>query len=61
MEVKLRGHGNSRHRLDNAWIGQVSISLDGMDSYVRNAVGGGRQIRLVGRGMDPHVQSLTTL
>ena len=60
MEVKLRGHGNSRHRWDNAWIGQVSISHDGMDSCVRNGVDGGRHIRPVGRGMDPHDQSLTT-
>ena len=61
MEVKLRGHGNSRHRWDNAWRGQVPISHDGMDSYVRNGVDGGRHIRPVGRGMDPHDQSLTTL
>ena len=57
----LQERSNSRHRLDNAWIGQVPISLDGMDSYVRNGVDGGRHIRPVGRGMDPHVQSLTTL
>jgi hypothetical protein len=61
MEVKKRGHDNSRHRWDNAWIGQVSISYDGMDSYVRNAVDGGRQIRPAGRGMDPRVQSLVGL
>ena len=61
MEVKLRGHGNSRHRWDNAWRGQVSISHDGMDSCVRNGVDGGRHIRPVGRGMDPRVQSLVGL
>jgi hypothetical protein len=33
----------------------------GMDSYVRNAVDGGRQIRPVGRGMDPRVLSLDGL
>jgi len=57
----LQERGNSLHRLDNAWRGQVPISHDGMDSYVRNGVDGGRHIRPVGRGMDPHVQSLTTL